>query len=63
MRDEREARGQTPYPMRVIVSNEGRIDPALKIFQTDISPDRDFLHDADAAEISERAARKSNACT
>ncbi|MGI8957816.1 MAG: RibD family protein [Chthoniobacterales bacterium] len=37
MRTEREARGQTPYPIRVIVSNEGRIDPALKIFQTDIS--------------------------
>lgn len=33
--DERVARGQTPYPLRVIVSNEGRIDPALKIFQTD----------------------------
>jgi riboflavin-specific deaminase-like protein len=38
MREARVARGQTPYPLRVIVSNEGRIDPALKIFQTDISP-------------------------
>ncbi len=37
MRTEREARGQTPYPIRIIVSNEGRIDPALNIFQTDIS--------------------------
>jgi len=37
MRAEREARGQTPYPLRVIVSNEGRIDPSLKIFQTDFS--------------------------
>lgn len=37
MRAEREARGQAPYPLRVIVSNEGRIDPALKIFQTDTS--------------------------
>src|SRR5262245_42376747 len=34
MRAEREARGQAPWPIRVIVSNEGRIDPALKIFQT-----------------------------
>ena len=33
MRAEREARGQSPYPLRVIVSNEGRIDPGLKIFQ------------------------------
>jgi riboflavin-specific deaminase-like protein len=38
MREARVARGQTPYPLRVIVSNEGRIDPALKLFQTDISP-------------------------
>ena len=38
MREERVARGQTPYPLRVIVSNEGRIDARLKIFQTDISP-------------------------
>lgn len=35
MREERVARGQTPYPLRVIVSNEGRIDATLKIFQTD----------------------------
>ena len=38
MREAREARGQTPYPLRVIVSNEGRIDASLKLFQTDISP-------------------------
>lgn len=38
MREARVARGQTPYPMRVIVSNEGRIDSTLKIFQSDISP-------------------------
>jgi riboflavin-specific deaminase-like protein len=38
MREARIARGQTPYPLRVIVSNEGRIDASLKIFQTDISP-------------------------
>jgi riboflavin-specific deaminase-like protein len=38
IRKARIARGQTPYPLRVIVSNEGRIDASLKIFQTDISP-------------------------
>ncbi|MDP9004947.1 MAG: RibD family protein [Verrucomicrobiota bacterium] len=38
MREERVARGQSPYPLRVIVSNEGRIDPSLNIFQTDFSP-------------------------
>jgi len=37
MRAEREARGQSPYPLRVIVSNEGRIDRALKIFETGTS--------------------------
>ena len=37
MRAERESRGQAPYPLRVIVSNAGRIDPGLKIFQSDIS--------------------------
>jgi riboflavin-specific deaminase-like protein len=31
-------RGQTPAPLRVIVSGKGRIDSRLKIFQSDISP-------------------------
>lgn len=35
MREARVARGQTPYPLRVIVSNEGRIDASLKIFLAD----------------------------
>lgn len=38
MREARIARGQAPYPIRVIVSIEGRIEPDLKIFQSDISP-------------------------
>ncbi|MEP6822683.1 MAG: RibD family protein [Chthoniobacterales bacterium] len=38
LRDERLARGQTECPLRVIVSNEGRIDPALKIFGSTVSP-------------------------
>jgi riboflavin-specific deaminase-like protein len=37
MREERKVRGQSPYPLRVIVSNEGRIDPGLKIFETTFS--------------------------
>src|SRR5262249_34022190 len=36
--DARVARGQRPYPIRVIVSNRGRIDPTLKLFQSEISP-------------------------
>ena len=38
LREARLARGQRPYPLRVIVSKEGRIDPTLNIFQTDFSP-------------------------
>ncbi|MGI8821233.1 MAG: RibD family protein [Chthoniobacterales bacterium] len=38
LRDERVARGQTPSPLRVIVSNEGQIDSRLKIFQSEIAP-------------------------
>src|SRR5262249_5024080 len=38
LRQERIARGQTPYPLRVIVSNKGRINPRLKIFETDLAP-------------------------
>ena len=38
LRQERTARGQAPYPLRVIVSNKGRINPGLKIFETDFAP-------------------------
>jgi 5-amino-6-(5-phosphoribosylamino)uracil reductase len=38
LREARVIRGQTAYPIRVIVSNEGKIDNRLKIFQSDISP-------------------------
>ncbi|MCA1660472.1 MAG: dihydrofolate reductase family protein, partial [Verrucomicrobiaceae bacterium] len=38
LREERMARGQMPCPLRVIVSNEGRINPALRIFTSEVSP-------------------------
>jgi len=38
LRAARIKRGQTPAPLRVIVSREGRIDSGLKIFQSEISP-------------------------
>ena len=34
----RTKRGQSRSPLRVIISNKGRIDERLKIFQSDISP-------------------------
>jgi len=38
MQDLRIKRGQSRSPLRVIVSNKGKIDERLKIFQSDISP-------------------------
>jgi riboflavin-specific deaminase-like protein len=38
LRQQRVARGQPSYPLRVIVSNSGRIDPRLNIFRTDFAP-------------------------
>jgi 5-amino-6-(5-phosphoribosylamino)uracil reductase len=35
LREARIKRGQPPYPLRVIISNEGKIDHRLKIFQSD----------------------------
>jgi riboflavin-specific deaminase-like protein len=35
LREARSKRGQLPYPLRVIVSNQGKIDNRLKIFQSD----------------------------
>lgn len=37
LRQERIKRGQSPAPLRVIISNEGKIDTGLKIFQWDLS--------------------------
>ena len=38
MQESRVKRGRSRCPLRVIVSNEGRIDHRLKIFQSDVSP-------------------------
>jgi len=38
LRQERIKRGQTPAPLRVIISNEGRIETGLKLFQWALSP-------------------------
>ena len=38
LQDLRITRGQSRSPLRVIVSNKGRIDTRLKIFQSDVSP-------------------------
>jgi 5-amino-6-(5-phosphoribosylamino)uracil reductase len=38
MQESRVKRGQIRCPLRVIVSNEGRVDHRLKIFQSNVSP-------------------------
>jgi len=38
LQERRIKRGQNRCPLRVIVSNKGRIDDRLKIFQSDVSP-------------------------
>ena len=38
LRAERVKRKQSPYPLRVIVSNSGRISPTLRVFEKDFSP-------------------------
>jgi riboflavin-specific deaminase-like protein len=38
LRAARTKRGQRPYPLRVLLTNSGRIDPALRIFEKDFSP-------------------------
>lgn len=37
LRRSRVGRGQSPYPLRVLLTNSGRIDPALRIFEKDFS--------------------------
>ncbi len=38
LRAARVARGQAPYPLRVLLTNSGRIDPTLRLFEKDFSP-------------------------
>ena len=59
LRQERIKRGQTPAPLRVIVSNEGKIDVQLKIFQWDVSRILIFSSQRMPAEV--RSALKGKA--
>lgn len=38
LRAERVARGQAEYPLRVLLTNSGRLDPESPVFQKDFSP-------------------------
>lgn len=38
LREARVKRGQSPYPLRVLLTNSGRIDPGLRLFEKTFSP-------------------------
>ena len=38
LREQRQARGQSEFPLRVLISNSGKLDPRWQIFQKDFSP-------------------------
>jgi riboflavin-specific deaminase-like protein len=38
LRAARVSRGQAPYPLRVLVTNSGRINPKLRLFEKEFSP-------------------------
>lgn len=38
LRATRVRRGQAPYPLRVLLTNSGRVDPRLRLFTKDFSP-------------------------
>jgi Pyrimidine reductase, riboflavin biosynthesis len=57
----RRKRGQTPAPIRVIVSDKGKIDNRLENFSVRHFSNRYFFHQANAAEISANPGRKGSA--
>ena len=59
LRQQRIKRGQTPAPVRAIVSNEGRINPQLKIFQWELSPIVIFTTNRMPREVREALAGKA----
>src|SRR5213083_3063755 len=60
LRQQRIKRGQTAAPVRVIISNEGRINPELKIFQWELSPILIFTTNRMPREVREALAGKAN---
>ena len=59
LRQERIKRGQTPAPLRVIVSNEGKIDSELKIFQWEVSRVLIFSTERMPAEVRANLSGKA----
>lgn len=38
LREQRVARGQSAYPLRILLTNSGRLNPQLRVFEADFSP-------------------------
>src|SRR5438128_11579087 len=62
LRKERIARGQPPYPIRVMLSNKGRINPRLKIFETDFAPIIIFSTARMPRKTREQLRKKATLC-
>lgn len=59
LRAGRVQRGLAPYPLRVLVSNSGQIDPAMRVFQFDFS--RVVVFSTVLMSVSTRAALEGKA--
>ena len=60
LRAQRVARGQAPYPLRVLLSHSGRIDPELPVFQQDFSTIVLFSTTRMPPRIREALARRAD---
>jgi 5-amino-6-(5-phosphoribosylamino)uracil reductase len=60
LRAARVKRRQSPYPVRVLLTNSGRIDPVLRIFQSTFSPIVIFSTKRMPARIREALAPKAD---
>lgn len=60
LRAARFARGQAEYPLRVLLTNSGRIDPSLPLFEKTFSPIAIFSTSRMPAEIREALAGKAH---
>ena len=59
LRKARIQRGQTEFPIRVIVTNHGKLDPALEVFQSDFSPIHVFSTQQMPASVREQLKTKA----
>jgi len=59
LRSQREKRRQNAYPLRVLITNSGRIDPKLRIFESTFSPIVIFSTTRMPAKVRQALASKA----